>query len=150
MQNHHRFLHIIPFVLFGLYFFGFEHIPTQDYSDWLYQGFVFNEYFFHGNSFGDFFQIHHYIPPNLISTVAIGILSLIVPVMIAGKIFLFLMLLLLYFGIYRFLIFFGVNERYFAMAVSFYLCFNYHFFLGNINFLFGLGLALVAFTVAAE
>ena len=145
-----RSLHVLPVLLFGIYLFGFEYIPTQDYPDWLYQGFVFNKFVFHGNTFGGFFGIHHYLPPNLISTLGIGILALVFPIMISGKIFLFVILLLLYFGIYRFLIFFGVKDRYFAMAVAFYLSFNYHFFCGNVSFLFGLGLALLAFTVAVS
>jgi len=145
-----RLLHALPILLFGIYIFGFEYIPTQDYPDWLYQGFVVNKYVFHGYTFGGYFGIHHYLPPNLISTLGIGILALVFPIMISGKIFLLLTLLLLYFGIYRFLIFFKVKDRYFAMAIAFYLSFNYHFFLGNVNFLFGLGLALLAFSFAAS
>jgi hypothetical protein len=145
-----RLFHLLPVLLFGIYIFGFEYIPTQDYPDWLYQGFVFNQFFFHGNSFGGFFEVHKYLPPNFISTFIIGILALFFPIMISGKIFLCLILLMLYVGIYKFLIFFNVKDRYFAMGIAFYLSFNYHFFCGNINFLFGLGLALLAFIVAAN
>src|SRR2546421_12876171 len=97
-QPRYRLLHFIPVILFGAYIFGFEYFPSQDYPQWLYQGFIFNEYFFHGNTFGGMVAIVHFIPPNLISTVIIGTLALFVPLMSAGKIFLLLELLLLYFG----------------------------------------------------
>lgn len=132
-------------VIIGVYLFSFEYLPLQDYPDWLYQGHLFNQYFFHGNDFGGYFTFHGYIPPNGASTIGIGLLSLIVSPFIAGKLFLFVALGLMYFGCDHYLQHFAKTKRITNTIVALYFVFNLHFLIGNISFLFGLGFALTSF-----
>lgn len=139
------FIHILVLVIIGVYLFSFEYLPLQDYPDWLYQGYLFNQYFFHGNDFGGYFTFHGYIPPNGASTIGIGILSVIVHPFIAGKLYLFVALALMYFGCYRYLQLFSKTKSITNSIVALYFVFNLHFLIGNISFLFGLGFALTSF-----
>lgn len=134
-----------PFLvtLIGIYIFGFRYIPMQDYPNWLYQGFLFKEYLLNGNSFNGFFHLYPYVPPNAISTICIGLLSLIISPFIAGKIFLFMTALLLYFGARSYLSLFVKNQNSFVSCIAFYSIFNLSFLMGFVNYSFGFGLALL-------
>lgn len=139
------FIHIVVLAIIGVYLSSFEYLPLQDYPDWLYQGYLFNQYFFHGNDFGGYFTFHGYIPPNGASTIGIGLLSLLVSPFIAGKLFLFVALALMYFGCDHYLQHFAKTKRITNTIVALYFVFNLHFLIGNISFLFGLGFALTSF-----
>lgn len=139
------FIHILVLAIIGVHLFSFEYLPLQDYPDWLYQGHLFNQYFFHGNDFGGYFTFHGYIPPNGASTIGIGLLSLIVNPFIAGKLFLFVALALMYFGCDQYLQHFARTKHITNTFVALYFVFNLHFLIGNISFLFGLGFALSSF-----
>jgi hypothetical protein len=139
------FIHLIVLAIIGVYLFSFEYLPLQDYPDWLYQGHIFNQYFFHGNDFGGYFSFHGYIPPNGASTIGIGLLSLIVSPFIAGKLFLLVALALMYLGCYYYLQLFSKTKSITNSIVALYFVFNLHFLIGNISFLFGLGFALSSF-----
>jgi|GEM_PF-3210040 len=121
----------------------FDRLPMQDYPDWLYQGYIFNQYVFHGNDFGGAFSLYHYLPPNGISTVIIGLLAEIVAPLHAGRIFIGLMMLAVYFGIYLYAGITVRNHRMLCAAIAFTFVFSYNFWLGNINFVMGLGVALL-------
>lgn len=127
------------------YVFLFRFLPLQDYPDWLYQGFLFREYVFSGNSFEHFFALQPFIPPNAISTILIGLLSTFLDPELAGKIVLAMAMTLLYFGSARYIRF--VSGRWSALApfISLIFVFNLNFWLGNVNFIFGLGVALIGF-----
>lgn len=131
--------------IIGVYLFSFEYLPLQDYPDWLYQGHLFNQYFFHGNDFGGYFTFHGYIPPNGASTIGIGLFSLVVHPFFAGKLYLFVALAFMYIGCYYYLYLFSKTKSITNSIVALYFVFNLHFLIGNISFLFGLGFALSSF-----
>lgn len=139
------FIHLLAAAIIGVYLFAFEYLPLQDYPDWLYQGFLFKEYFFHGNDFGGYFSFYGYIPPNGASTIGIGLLSGIFHTYIAGKLYLFIAMLFMYFGSYSYLQLFAKTKSITNSIVALYFVFNLHFLIGNISFLFGLGFALTSF-----
>ncbi|MEI8135474.1 MAG: hypothetical protein WCH46_10465 [bacterium] len=114
-------LHGVFLSLFGVLLFGFQFIPLQDYPALLHQGFVFNEYFFHANNFGGFYQLHHYIPPNAISSIVIGVMDLIVDPFIAGRIYLFLLATSIYFGVYNYFSFHVGRKTATGSVLAFYL-----------------------------
>jgi hypothetical protein len=138
-----KLLDLFFIVLIAIYIFGFEYLPMQDYPNWLYQGFLFKEYLLYGDMLHGFFHFYPYIPPNTISTLIIGCLSVVVSPLLAGKIFLFFTALLLYFGIKSYLRLFIRSQIIFIPCVAFYLIFNLQFLMGFINFSFGLGLGLL-------
>lgn len=123
--------------------FNFLILPMADYPDWLYQGYIFNQYVFHGNDFGGAFILHDYIPPNAISTVLIGTLGEIIHPLHAGKVFTALSMLAVYFGVYLFMGITLKGHRALRAVIAFTFVFSYNFWLGNINFLMGLGAALL-------
>jgi hypothetical protein len=140
----YRLIHLLPVALIGLYFLAFTYPPFQDYPNLLYQGFVFNEYVFHGNSFGGFFHFYHYVPPNAVSSVFLGILDIALDPLIAGKIYLFILGIGLYSGIVRYLRFHSQANPLFISLMAFYLTFNLHFISGYLNFETGLAFMLHA------
>ncbi len=137
--------HFIPIAIIALYLFTFEFLPLQDYPDWLYQGHLFNQYVFHGNDFGGYFSMYHYIPPNAASTIGIGLVSLIFNPILAGKLYLFVSLCLIYFGCNHYLQLFARMTHLPNTVIAMYFVFNLHFIIGNVSFLFGLGFALSGF-----
>ncbi|MES2765832.1 MAG: hypothetical protein V4642_08190 [Bacteroidota bacterium] len=139
-------LHI---AFFAAYIFSFKILPIQEYPDWLYQGWVFKEMVFNGNTFDGYFTFHHTLPPNALSTFIIGTLSYFVHPITAGNVFLFLCLAALYTGAIRFMKMYArefttsTTATYIVIQLAaFTMAFNISFFLGNNNFVFGLGIAL--------
>src|SRR5579872_3464603 len=134
-----RFLPHFFFVsLFACLIFGFRYLPFQDYPVHLYQGFVFNQVLFHGNTFGGFFHFHPYLPPNAISAILIGIMDIIFDPFLSGKIYLFMLASGLYSGVYQYLVL-HLNRKSMACAVfAFLMTLNLHFLMGYLNFLSGL------------
>ena len=138
--------------LFAILIFGFRFLPLQDYPVLLYQGFVFNEFIFHGNTFCEFWHLHSYIPPNAISTIVLGLMDLLIEPFIAGKIYLFLLAVSLYYGIVRYLSF-HLNRRSMAFhVVAFFLTISLHFLMAFLNFLTGLAILfhLIVFIYSAK
>ncbi len=136
-------LDFVFIILIAVYVFRFEYLPLQDYPNWLYQGFIFNEYVFHANTFNGFFHLRPYIPPNAISTVFIGVLSTFMSVFMAGKIFIFITASLLYWGTASYLILFIKDRKALISFVAFYLVFNVNFLMGFLNYCFGFGITLL-------
>lgn len=128
--------------LLALYVFGFRFLPLQDYPDWLFQGVLFKTWVSSPELLEGVYAVQPYLPPNAISTVVIGGLSWILPPEIAGKIFLLLSMLALYWGIFLFMGLTIQGNISLRLLVGFALVFSYNFWLGNINFVMGLGLAL--------
>jgi hypothetical protein len=137
-------LHILYVSLFAVFIFGFTYLPFQDFPILAYQGFVFNEFVFHGNTFGGFFHFQPYIPPNAVSTVIMGIMDVFFDAFVAGKIYLFLLAVALYSGIYRYLRFHLETDSVAFASVAFFLTINVHFLMSYINFLTGLALVFHA------
>ncbi len=138
-------IHVLPILGFLLFVFLFPYLPIQDYPDWLHQGLLFNQLVFHPDTFNNFYSLQGFLPPNAISTLFIGAITTIVPIEIAGKIFALTTLLLLYYSFNLYLNRFSVLPKIFAAYCSFYLVFNVFFFMGALNFLFGLGLCFYGF-----
>jgi hypothetical protein len=138
----HRNLHILFLSFIVIYIFGFEYLPLQDYPNWVYHGYLFNQYVFHGDTFNGFFHMHPYLPPNAISTIVIGCLSLLTSSLLAGKLFLFATAVSIYSGISSYLSFHLKDKPYVAAIAAFYFVFNLNFLTGFMNYCFGLGLAL--------
>ncbi len=138
-------IHVLPILGFLLFIFLFPYLPIQDYPDWLHQGMLFNQLVFHPDTFNNFYSLQGFIPPNGISTLLIGLFTLIIPIEIAGKIFVFATLLLLYCSLNIYFKRFSLLPKMFAAYCSFYLVFNVFFFMGALNFLFGLGLCFFGF-----
>ncbi len=129
-------------VLFGLYVFGFRFLPLQDYPDWLFQGLLFKTWLSNPALLDGVYLVQPYLPPNAISTVVIGGLSWLMPAEIAGKIFLLLSMLVLYRGIFLFMGLTVKGNIPLRLLIAGALVFSYNFWLGNINFVMGLGAAL--------
>ncbi len=146
---HYRY-DVLFLSLITIYICSFRYLPLQDYPNWLYHGFLLREYFIHGSIFGGFFRFYPYVPPNAISTLLIGSLSLILPVAMAGKLVLFAVAILMYCGIRSYLFFFTLRNTGCIPILAFYLTFNLQFLMGFLNFSFGLGLALIVMTHLAK
>ena len=130
-----NFIFILGYVLL------FKYLPLQDYPVWVYEGFVFKELIAGSPLFQNNYVFIGYLPPNALSTIFIGSLSFIVSPIIAGKLFLLLSSLLLYTGIYKFMKLYLKNNDLLISVISLICTFNFSFFTGNINFIFGLGFA---------
>lgn len=135
---------LLPFLLVA-YVFSFNLLPLQDFPDWVYQGTIFREILFHDNTFDGVFALQSYIPPNATSTVVIGLLSTFLDPVIAGKIFLAAAMLVLYSGIVSYLAQLTGRKTVLGHLLAFLLVFNANFWLGNLNFILGLGIALHGF-----
>lgn len=129
-------------VLFALYVFGFRFLPLQDYPDWLFQGLLFKTWIPSPALLDGVYVLQPYLPPNAVSTVVIGGLSWLMPAEMAGKIFLLLSMLVLYGGIFLFMGLTVKGNIPLRLLIAFTLVFSYNFWLGNINFIMGLGAAL--------
>ena len=137
-------IHLFLMGVVVVYIFSFQYLPLQDFPQWIYHGHVFNQILFHHNDFGGFFSFHPYIPPNASATVLIGLFEFIVPPVIAGKIFLLLCIILIYFGSLSVLTTLTKSRSLLFVFISFSACFNLFFYMGYMNFLFGLGIALIS------
>lgn len=120
---------------------GYALIP-QEYSDLIYQGYIFGQNIFHGNDFGGAYAIHSYIPPGILSTLFIGVGSQIVAASIAGQIFLLLSMISVYAGVYLFSGITVPGNTLLRGMIAFSFVFGYHFWFGDLNFSIGFGLAL--------
>lgn len=126
-----------------IYIFLYPSIPMQDYPNWVYQGYILKQFFL-GNGI-ESIGFHNYIPPNVTVTVFIGVLSLIFDIFFSAKLFLFIVTGTLYLGILNFINFPDDNWKNFANTfIALVLTFNFNYFHGNINFIFGLGISLLA------
>ncbi|HVZ39970.1 MAG TPA: hypothetical protein VHI13_11890 [Candidatus Kapabacteria bacterium] len=131
----------VHLVVLAAFIFAFRFIPLQDYPEWLYHG-VLLERMATGGHGAEGYMLADCIPPNSISTIAIATLHLLFPQELAGKLFLVASMWLLYAGIIRFMriTLRGCDTMIAWMALL--LAFNYSFWLGNLSFYAGLGIAL--------
>jgi hypothetical protein len=138
------FIHAGFFIGMIAYIFSFKYLPFQDFPQWVYHGHVFNQIIFHHNDFGGYFSFFHYVPPNAVATVGIGLLELAFPPLVAGKLFFLSSVGLIYLGSVRVLqVMTGSDHPLFA-AVSVVGALNLFVYMGYMNYVFGLGVALVA------
>jgi len=135
--------HSLLLGMVALYVFYFSYIPYEDFPEWIYHGHVFNQIVFHHNDFGGYFWFHPYIPPNASATVVIGLIETLVSPLIAGKLFLFLCCSLIYFGSFYLLTILAKSKHLMFAFISFSGCFSLYFYMGLMNFIFGLGVALL-------
>lgn len=136
-------LHMLLLGVTAIYLFSFAYLPLQDFPQWIYHGHVFNQLVFHGNDYSGFFSLHPYIPPNASATVLIGVFEVFVQPIVAGKIFLLLCATLIYFGSWNLLVSLTQSKHPVFALIAFSGIFSIFFILGLMNFLFGLGLALL-------
>ena len=118
-----------------------KYIPMQDYPDWLYQGYIFKSKILM-TEIGIHYSWNNYLSPNIGSTFIIGSLALILPVIIAGKLFLIILLMILFAGIRNYLLYYSNMSNLIASAIAFIFEFNYSFWHGNVSFLLGVGVGL--------
>ncbi len=136
-------LHLFLLGVVAAYIFSFTYLPLQDFPQWIYHGHVFNQIVFHDNDFNGFFSLHPYLPPNASATILIGIFEVFASPILAGKLFLLLCLCMIYLGSWKVLTLLTEQRRIAFAVVAFYGCFSLFMVLGMMNFLFGLGLALL-------
>ena len=117
-------IHITLIVFIAAFIFGFDYLPFQDYPNLVYQGFVFNQIVFHGNTFGGMFAIQAYLPPNVISMVVLGVMDIFLSPFVAGKIYLFLLTIALYSGIANYLRFHIKKDHWILFVVAIILTFS--------------------------
>jgi hypothetical protein len=129
--------------MIAIYAFYFQYLPYQDFPQWIYHGHVFNQIVFHHNDFGGYFWFHPYIPPNASATVLIGLFETFASPIIAGKIFLVLCCTLIYFGSFYLLTILTKSKHLMFAFISFSGTFSLYFYMGLMNFVFGLGIALL-------
>jgi hypothetical protein len=122
---------------------SFQYLPILDYPDWLYQGFLLKEVWLH-TELGKSFMMTPYLPPNSLVTMLIALLSMLMPVMLAGKAVLALSLVSMYAGLYAFLRSVSPCKMGWCGLVAFLLTPGYFLFQGNLGYLLGMGIALAA------
>ena len=114
----------------------------QEFPDLLYQGYIFGQNIFHGNDFGGAYAIHSYIPPGILSTLFIGAGSQFIDIFIVTSAFHLLSMMMMWSGVYLFMGI-GLPRRNFLRSlIAFSFVFGYHFWLGDMNFSMGFGMAL--------
>src|SRR5689334_18397601 len=123
-------LHAFYLVLIVVCIFGFQYPPFQDLPVLSYQGYLFNQYFFHGNTFGGYWHLYGYLPPNAVSTIVLGLMDIVLDPIFAGKIYILLLAALLYSGIIRYLRFHTRSNRLAFSSIAFFLTISLHFFMG--------------------
>ncbi len=133
-------IHLIPIIALLCFVFLLPYLPIQDYPNWLHQGQLLYDQIFDPSNVNHYYSLHPYFPPNAVSTILIAFFRVIVPIEIAGKLFVLATMLLLYFSIFRFLMRFSTLSKIFSAVCSFYLVFNGFLFMGALNFLCGLSL----------
>lgn len=136
-------VHLALLGIIGIYTFYFTYIPYQDFPQWIYHGHVFNQMVFHHNNFGGFFWFHPYLPPNASATVLIGMFEIFASPILAGKLFLFFSCALVYWGSFSVLATITKSKHVMFALIGFSGCFSLYFYMGLMNFVFGLGIALL-------
>lgn len=130
-----------PAVLLTALVVSFPYLPLSDYPDWLYQGFLLKEIWLRSELAKDF-MVAPYLPPNSLVTLLIATLSLVMPVMLAGKAVLALSLVGMCSGLCVFLRTVSRCSRWGCALVALLLTPSYFFFQGNLGYMLGLGIAL--------
>ncbi|MFC1594653.1 hypothetical protein ACFL38_04930 [Candidatus Omnitrophota bacterium] len=127
------------FVLTPIAFiWSYRFLPLQDYPDWLFQGHLFSQAI-KGQALAHY-QFWQLPIPNSISTVFIGLFSLVFHPETSGKIFLTLCVLFFASSSYS-LINSLTQKKHSPLAyIPFIFILNAPFFHGNINYLFGLSM----------
>ena len=139
-----RSFHLILIALIAIFIFAFEYLPFQDFPILLYQGFVFNQIVFHGNTFGGLFAIQPYLPPNIISMIVFGVTDLILSPLVSGKLYLFFLTIALYSGIASYLRFHIKRDHWSLLVIALILTFNLHYLAGYLNFVTGFAFVMNA------
>lgn len=130
-------------ILIIIFFIYFRFIPLQDYPDWLFQSLIFKEIITGNTKFASYYEFNSFLTPNIISTIIVGFLSLILNPIVAGKLFLIISVELLFISIFIFLRAHSTIQYLPAIFISFLIIWNKNLFLGNINFIFGLGISFL-------
>ncbi len=122
--------------------FAFRFIPLQDYPEWLLHGVIFRTMIAEGSVHHGAYALHAYVPPNAISTLLIAAFNFVVPAEPAGKAVLASAMILLHTGIVRFMRATLRGHDALVLWAGFLFVFNYTFWLGNLSFYIGMGVAL--------
>lgn len=129
-------------VLMVAFVFAFRFIPLQDYPEWLLHGVILRTMIAEGAVHHGAYALHAYVPPNAISTLLIAAFNFVVPAEPAGKAVLVSAMILLHTGIVRFMRATLRGHDALVLWAAFLFVFNYTFWLGNLSFYIGMGVAL--------
>ncbi len=141
---------VILAALFALYCSLFEYLPFQDLPNLLYQGIIYNNIVFHSNDFNGYYILQPYIPPNAISTFIFAIFSEFIPPLVSTRLYIFLLGVLLFSGIYRYLRYHSALSYSAIFIIAFIFTLNMHFLSAYLNFVTGLAFVLHAITSIRE
>jgi hypothetical protein len=123
----------------GLWFiWSNRFIPSQDYPDWIYQGFLFTRRL--GGALLPGFSLKAYPVPNSIPTVAMGVAGLAVAPEMTGKLVMSAAIFLFVFAPFYLFKSAKIAERNPVYLVPLLFVFNCWFFFGELSYLIGLGL----------
>jgi len=89
--------------IFILALFLTPHIPFQDYADWIYQSHVFNRLLVSDPLFSNSFSLTPPVVPNSGATAIMGFMNFILSPDYAGRTFIAITIILLFFGLRRLL-----------------------------------------------
>ncbi len=128
---------LITFVLLTLLFSSticfLDYPPLTDYPSHLLSINIIKEYNNPDFNYREFFTVNWRPLPNLLSNVIILLLSLVFPITIAGKLYLFIVAGLFSFSIYYFLSAVDKNKS-FLCLFAFLFLYNWYFYRGYLNF----------------
>lgn len=120
-----------------------EYLPFQDYPEWLFQSRILHQIFAHGSSEGSGYELQLFpIHPNILVSLLLAGLQFVVPVKVAGKIVLTLIVVAFVFG-WRFLM--NRHQPLHPLRwLGIPLAFNYFFSMGFLSYCLGIGLMMFA------
>ncbi len=118
-------------------------LPLQDYAEWLFQAHIIRDILSGSPALAGHFTLSWFpIPPNVLTPIFLASLGFLVPIQIAGKIFLSAYTLLFILG-WRYL-FKRTDNRHPFRWLGLLFAFNYFFFMGFLNYIFGLAAVFFA------
>jgi hypothetical protein len=127
------FLLIFLLFLFSLPIWLIEYLPLTDYPNHLLRITMVKEYYNPNFNFSDYFILRDFPVPNLFSDYFILLFSYLVPIQIAGKIFITLYILLLPLSVFYFLSRVDRTKLYLGFF-SFFFIYSFYFNDGFLNF----------------
>ncbi|ACF14051.1 hypothetical protein Ctha_1593 [Chloroherpeton thalassium ATCC 35110] len=145
-QNQHHFYYLLFSILILLFIASSSDIGMNDYFFWVSEGFILNEYWLHG-AFHNTYTINPYFPPNAFSQIFIALMSVIIHPFQAAQLLILIAVLLVFSGIYFYMKLSSPQQSRTNAAVAFAFTLNYTFFMGNMNYYFGFGVAFLAYYI---
>lgn len=118
-------------------------LPLQDYAEWLFQANIIRAFLSGSSALTAHFVLSWFpTPPNVLTSILLASLGFLVPIQIAGKIFLTAYTLLFIFG-WRYL-FKQTNGKHPFRWLGLLFAFNYFFFMGFLSYILGLAAMFLA------